>query len=188
MATLSSVRDAGEAGTSARLPRHRKVVEGPKSDLLVFVDGGIKTAPYGDLGVAAVVCTPAGELLVESAWHAGHGSANLAEYRALAYGVGLAHLAGARRPLFCSDSALVVQQLNGWWARRNIGLEPEFVRCRSALMEFDLWWLKHIPRERNRRADWLVCRLLGHSRTARRAPKIEPVATEAKPRLGWSLL
>lgn len=157
-------------------------------DYILFCDGGC-TANPGELAVAAVVCTTGHEVLVRQARRAGAGTSNVAEYRALAYAIGLANLVGARTPMFCVDSALVAQQLNGWWAMRGSQeLAAEFVRCRTLLMEFDRWWLKHIPREKNKLADWLVCRELGHDRATKKAPKIEAVVAAGEGRPGWSQL
>jgi hypothetical protein len=79
----------------------------------------------------------------------------------------------------------VVQQLNGWWIRRSQELAEEFVRCRTLLMEFDHWWLKHIPREKNKLADWLVCKELGHDRATKKTPKVELVDASGPGRPGW---
>lgn len=157
-------------------------------DYRIFCDGGC-TANPGDLAVGAVVCTIDGEVLIAQARRAGMGTSNIAEYRALAYAIGLANLVGARTPLFCTDSALVAQQINGWWAMRGSQeLADEFARCSTLLMKFDWWWLKHIPREKNKLADWLVCKELGHDRATKKAPRAEVVTTEAKGLPGWSRL
>jgi ribonuclease HI len=163
------------------------------NDLVVFCDGGC-TANPGDLAVAAVACDPEGEVLVQSARRAGVGTSNVAEYRALAYAIGVAHLLGARQPLFCSDSMLVVEQLNHRWIMKgsqsgdNV-LAAEFVRCRTGLMEFDRWWLRHVPRDKNKRADWLVCNEIGLSRTTKRVPPVTVADTNgAAGRPGWSQL
>lgn len=157
-------------------------------DYLIFCDGGC-TANPGDLAVGGVVCTVEGEVLIRQARRAGSGTSNIAEYRALAYAIGLANLVGSRLPLFCTDSALVAQQLNGWWAMKGSQeLASEFVRCRTLLMEFDRWWLKHVPREKNKLADWLVCRELDHDRATKKMPKIEPVVAAGEGRPGWSQL
>jgi ribonuclease HI len=161
-------------------------------DFLIFCDGGC-TANPGELAVGAVVCTPSGEVLAKQARRAGMGTSNVAEYRALAYAIGLANLAGARQPLFCLDSVLVVEQLNHKWIMKgsksgeNV-LAEEFVRCRTLLMEFDRWWLKHIPREKNKLADWLVCKELGHDRTTKKVPKVEVITAAGAGRPGWSQL
>lgn len=159
-------------------------------DIVIYIDAGCKSNP-GRLAVAAVVCTPSGEVLVEDAREAGEGTNNVGEYRALAHAACLARLAGARRPLFVSDSALVVQQINGFWAARGEVDSPlilEKNRCEAMLMRFDHWALKHVPRERNKRADWLVSRLLEHKRTLKNPPPVHPVEASGKGRPGWATL
>jgi ribonuclease HI len=168
--------------------------EGPTSkfspDLVVFCDGGC-TANPGRLAVAAVACTPEGELLVESARWAGEGTSNLAEYRALSHAVCIARLLGSRCPLLVSDSMLVVQQVNAYWATNGdpgAPLVKAHSRCSTALMRFDRWALKHVRREHNRRADWLVSGLIGHDRTLKNPPAVQPVFFDGEGRPGWSQL
>jgi len=151
---------------------------------VIFMDGGC-TANPGTLVVSAVVCTPAGELVTEMARYAGKGTNNVAEYKALQHAIRMAKLVGAREPLFCSDSRIVVQQVNGWWAIRG-NLSSYHGECTGALMGFDRWLLQHVPREKNKRADWLCSKLLGHSRTLKKPPAISPVSSEHEGWAGWS--
>jgi ribonuclease HI len=158
-------------------------------DIVIYLDAGLK--PPNRLAVAAVACTPEGEVLIEEAREAGEGTANVGEYRALSHAACLAKLVGARQPLFISDSQLVVQQINGFWAARGAVDSPlilEKNRCEAMLMRFDQWALKHVPRERNRRADWLVSNLLDHKRTLKAAPPVHPAELSAAGRPGWSTL
>jgi ribonuclease HI len=156
-------------------------------DLVIFLDGGFKGED--NLAVAAVACSPAGEIVVESARHAGAGTSNVAEYRALRHAIGIANLLGAKRPMFLSDSMLIVQQVNGFWAMKAGGeLAVQHNYCTGALMKFDRWLLKHIPREQNKRADWLVSNLLGHSRTTKKMPPVAAVACDHEGRPGWTEL
>lgn len=158
------------------------------SDYVVFVDGGC-TANPGELAVAAVVCTPDGEIVLEHARRAGTGSNNIAEYRSLMHGICLARLLGARRPAFVSDSALVVQQVNGWWAMSGDSpMHAHHKRATAELMRFDRWWLRHVRREQNKRADWLVSGLLGHGRTLKNPPPVALVEADGDGRPGWSEL
>lgn len=158
------------------------------TDYVIFCDGGC-TANPGRLAVAAVVCTPDYEPVLEQARLAGEGTNNVAEYRALVHGICLANLLGARRPTFLLDSQLVVKQVGGWWAMRGDSpLHCHHRRATSALMRFDRWWIKHVPREMNKRADWLVSGLLGHGRTLKKAPAIVPVEVGGDGRPGWSEL
>jgi ribonuclease HI len=157
-------------------------------DVVIFMDGGC-TANPGKIAVAAVACTPEGEIIAESARDAGEGTNNVAEYHALRHAIELANLLGARRPLFVSDSRLIVQQVNGYWALRDSGERARLHSyCTSALMKFDRWLLQHVGREKNRRSDWLVSKHLGHSRTLKNAPSVDQVTCEHEGRLGWSLL
>jgi ribonuclease HI len=157
-------------------------------DLVVFCDGGC-TANPGDLAVGVVACRPTGELLFEDARRVGRGTSNVAEYRALAHAIFTANLLGARRPLFLTDSALVSQQVNGFWAMRgNEDLKYEHAHCTTALMGFERWTLKHVRREENRRADWLVSGLLGHARTLKKAPEVAAVSSSSDGKPGWSEL
>jgi ribonuclease HI len=190
-------------------------------DFVIFVDGGCSANP-GNIAVAAVACSPEGQVLVESARLAGHGTNNIAEYKALRHGIELANLVevvveqavragegtnnvaeyralsfavcmanlvGARRPLFLSDSMLVVQQVNGYWAlRSSADLAAQHNHCTAALMRFERWTLQHIPREKNKRADWLACAALGHKRTLKKAPDVSRVECEREGRPGWAAL
>jgi ribonuclease HI len=160
-----------------------------EADYAIFFDGGHSVGHQ--LAVGAVVCSPAGEVIVEQATRAGEGTANLAEYRALSFAICMANLVGARRPVFLSDSLLVVQQVNGFWAMRGDPGSPlsrAHSQCTCALMRFDRWTLRHVPRERNRRADWLVCRLLEHKRTLKKPPPVVMVEHDGNDRPGWSSL
>jgi ribonuclease HI len=157
-------------------------------DYVIFMDGGC-TANPGRIAVATVVCSPEGEVLVESARDAGEGTNNVAEYRALMHAISLANLVGAREPMFISDSKVTVQQVNGYWAINGNGERTRLHgQCSSALMKFDRWILKHVGRERNKRADWLVSKHLGHSRTLKTPPTVERVECDHEGRSGWSTL
>jgi ribonuclease HI len=157
-------------------------------DLLVMFDAGCSSNP-GRLAVAVVVCSPGYEVLFEGARLAGEGTSNVGEYRALETAIGVATTAGARRPAFLSDSMLVVQQVNGFWAVRGdpgSPLQRSHAHCTSALMAFDRWTLKHVPREQNKRADWLVSRALGHKRTLKSPPALTAVDAGGEGRPGWT--
>jgi ribonuclease HI len=159
-----------------------------KPDVVIFCDGGCTDNP-GTIAVAAVVCSTDGEVVVESARMAGKGTNNVAEYRALRHAIHLANLVGAKRPMFFSDSNLVVQQVNRLWAMKAGGdLAEAHRQCVDALYSFDRWMIKHVPREQNKRADWLACNQLGHTRTLKNKPKISMVELEGDGRPGWSEL
>jgi len=159
-------------------------------DYAVFFDGGHAN---GKLGVAAVVCDPSWTVVLEMAKFAGDGTSNVSEYRALAHAICMANLVGARWPIFMGDSLLVVQQINGYWATKGdpaSDLARAHSRCSGGLMRFDQWLLRHVPRERNKRADWLVSNLLGHARTLKKIPPVTPLelGEEVVGKPGWNTL
>lgn len=160
------------------------------SDLAIYVDGGCLANP-GRIAFAAVAVSPVGQVIAESAQADGEGTNNEAEYKALLYGICLARLLGAKEPHFVSDSMLVVQQVLGFWAIKG-HLHILHGRCTGRLMEFERWSISHVPRERNRRADWLVNRTLRgdeHARTLKNAPDAGTeflAAAELRP--GWAVV
>ena len=163
------------------------------NDFVIYFDGGLKGDPgNAKLAVAAVVVSPDnGEILMESAVDAGDGTNDDVELRALSHAISLANLVGARRPLFVSDSEETVKQANGVWAMKGPTDSPralEHSRCTTALMRFDRWKLKHVKREQNKRADWLVSKHLGHSRTSKKPPPAPVVEFEGDGNPGWKEL
>jgi ribonuclease HI len=100
-------------------------------------------------------------------------------------GISLAHLVDANEAHFCSDSQIVVQQISGFWAINGGELERLHNYCTSSLMIFDSWSIQHIPRERNRRADYLCNELMDHKskHQLKEKPGIEFRA--GVPRDGW---
>lgn len=157
------------------------------SELTVYCDGG-KLSDSGVAGVAAVAVDQTGKIIVEGAQEVGQATSNEAEYLALSFGISLANLLGARTPHFVCDSLLVVQQISGWWAIRGGGIALVHGPVRARLMDFDYWSIQHVPREQNKRADWLVnvqLRGNGHARTLKTPPTdcVRFRAGELRP--GW---
>jgi ribonuclease HI len=141
-------------------------------EFAVYIDGGGLGNP-GPAAVAAVVVNPNGEIVLEQAREIGDGTNNVAEYKALLFGISLARLVGCKTPHFVSDSMLVVNQISNWWAIRDAELSRLHGFCSSRLMEFDEWSIQHVAREKNKRADWLVNKLIRgveHSRTLKKPP------------------
>lgn len=123
--------------------------------LVVHVDGGARGNP-GQAAVAAVLTTPAGQLVAERGERIGIATNNVAEYRALLLGLALAAEHGARAVELVGDSELVVKQVRGEYRVKDAGLKPLHAQVRAALTGFDEWSIRHVRREQNARADALV--------------------------------
>jgi ribonuclease HI len=123
--------------------------------VVVHVDGGARGNP-GPAAVGAVVSTPEGEVLDESAARIGQATNNVAEYRALLHGLERAGALGASEVEVVNDSELVARQVEGRYQVKHEGLKPLHAQAREALRGFDRWSVRSVPREQNLRADALV--------------------------------
>lgn len=138
-------------------------------EIVVYCDGGYRTSD-DRIAYAAVAGDRESRLIAEWVRMGDPATSNQAEYKGLLLGATLAHLLGASVAHFRLDSDLVVQQVGGSWKINDDGLKRLHSNVWDALTRLDRFTLKHVPRERNRRADWLVCGALGHSRTLKNEP------------------
>jgi len=123
--------------------------------LVVNVDGGARGNP-GPAAIAAVVASPDGEVVEERSESIGPATNNVAEYRALLLGIEAARELGAREVELVGDSELIVRQVRGEYRVKDDTLRDLHRRVREALAAFDRWTIRHVRREENARADWLV--------------------------------
>jgi ribonuclease HI len=123
--------------------------------VVVHVDGGSRGNP-GPAAGAAVISTPAGELLEEATTLLGVVTNNVAEYRGLLLGLERAHELGATEVEVLNDSELVAKQLNGLYKVKHPDMRPLHAQALQALRRFERWSIRSVPREQNAQADALV--------------------------------
>jgi ribonuclease HI len=123
--------------------------------LIVHVDGGSRGNP-GPAAAAAVVSTPAGEVVEEAHELLGVATNNVAEYRALLLGIERARAHGATDVEIVNDSELVARQVNGIYKVKHPDMRPLHLRAMAALRGFDGWVVRSVPRAQNAAADALV--------------------------------
>ena len=123
--------------------------------LVVNVDGGARGNP-GPAAVAAVVTTPEGEVVEQRGEAIGSATNNVAEYRALLLGIGLARALGATEVELVGDSELIVRQVRGDYRVKDPALRDLHAEATRALRPFERWSIKHVRREQNAAADQLV--------------------------------
>jgi ribonuclease HI len=133
-------------------------VSGPER-LVVNVDGGARGNP-GPAAIGVMVSTPDGEVLEEHSERIGSATNNIAEYRALMFGLERALALGAREVELIGDSELVVRQVQGEYKVRDEVLWRLHKHVIRALAEFDSWSIRHVRREENEAADRLVNEVL----------------------------
>jgi ribonuclease HI len=121
----------------------------------VNVDGGARGNP-GPAAIAAVVRDADGEILYEAHETIGRATNNVAEYRALIFGIEKAAELGATELELVGDSELVVKQVRGEYRVKDAGLKPLHSAAQQALSNFAAWQIRHVKRELNSDADALV--------------------------------
>jgi ribonuclease HI len=123
--------------------------------LIVHVDGGARGNP-GPAAAAAVIATPAGEVLEERARLLGAVTNNVAEYRALLLGLERARELGAEEVEVIGDSELIAKQVQGLYKVKHAALQPLHREALAALRGFERWSVRTVPRAQNAQADALV--------------------------------
>jgi ribonuclease HI len=127
--------------------------------LVVHVDGGARGNP-GPAAAAAVVSSPGGDVLDETAIVLGRATNNVAEYRGLLLGLERARQLGATEVDVFMDSELVAHQVTGRYKVRSADLAPLHKEATRALAGFERWAVTPVRRAQNAAADALVNRAL----------------------------
>ena len=127
----------------------------PVGKLDVNVDGGARGNP-GPAAIAAVVQDAEGEVLEEQSEAIGEATNNVAEYRALLFGIERAVAFGAEQVELVGDSELIVRQVKGDYKVKDATLRELHGQALTALKAFEGWTIRHVRREDNSEADRLV--------------------------------
>lgn len=131
--------------------------------LVVHVDGGARGNP-GPAAAAAVLSTPAGEVVGEAAETLGTATNNVAEYRGLLLGLRRARELGATEVEVVNDSELVARQVTGAYKVKNADMRALHGEALAALEAFERWSIRSVPRAQNADADALVNQALDAER------------------------
>jgi ribonuclease HI len=120
----------------------------------IYVDGASKGNP-GPSGIGVAI-HEADRTVFEEGRYVGEMTNNMAEYRALVFGLEKAIELGARNVVVLSDSELMVRQMIGLYRVRSERLFPLYERAQSLCNSLESFEIRHIPRTRNQRADALA--------------------------------
>ena len=121
----------------------------------VHVDGGSRGNP-GPAAAAAVVSTPAGDVIDEASVSLGEATNNVAEYQGLILGLERARALGATEVDVINDSELVAHQINGKYRVKHPQMKPLYLKAMDIMREFEKWSIRSVPRAQNEDADRLV--------------------------------
>ena len=123
--------------------------------LTVHVDGGSRGNP-GPAAIAAVLSDENGEVIDSAGAVIGRATNNVAEYRALLFGIERAAALGATDLDLVGDSELIVKQVRGEYKVKDPNMKPLHAAVKAALADFDSWSIRHVKRHLNAEADRLV--------------------------------
>lgn len=128
----------------------------PSMTYLLRFDGGSRGNP-GLAGAGFVLYDEEGQE-IWCGWKYHHEAAtnNLAEYLGLFCGVKCARSFGVERLVVEGDSQLIVRQLNGQYKCREESLKKFYNAVTQEAKLLEYFEIRHIPRDQNKRADWLA--------------------------------
>ncbi len=141
----------------------------------IYTDGGARGNP-GKAAAGVVFCNEKGENVKEYGLYLGDElTNNEAEYKAAIFGLEKfkAHfgkrLAKEVEVTLCSDSELLVKQMQGKYKIENEKLQPLFLKLWNLCLDFKKVKIKSVSRNKNKDADRMVNEVLDGEK---KAPKL----------------
>jgi ribonuclease HI len=126
-----------------------------KDGLVIHIDGASRGNP-GEAGFGVYVQRADGSEVALLYGYLGRATNNVAEYQALLHALSYAIEQGAKRVTICSDSELVVRQMEGAYKVKHPSMVPLHREAKALLARFEEARIRHVPREENREADRLA--------------------------------
>ena len=123
--------------------------------VVIYTDGACRGNP-GPSGIGASIENENGEEIAIVSSFIGNGTNNRAEYMAAIAGVKKAMQLNAEEIELRMDSLLVVRQVEGRWKIKHPNLKILNQELKNVLGSLEKWRVKHVPREKNQRADSLA--------------------------------
>ncbi|HVP05771.1 MAG TPA: ribonuclease HI family protein [Dehalococcoidia bacterium] len=122
---------------------------------VVYADGASRGNP-GPAAIGAAVFDVAGHEVYKVSRRVGRATNNEAEYQAAIAGLEAALGLGGGEVELRMDSELIIRQLEFRYRVRNERLRPFFNRITELRRQFEVFSVRHVPREQNKRADQLA--------------------------------
>lgn len=122
--------------------------------LIIFADGGCRKS--GESVAGSAIFDIEGKEVAAISVALGIGTNNTAEYNSAILGLKKAKELGATQIQLIMDSQLVIKQLNGDYTVNKPHLKPLHKEALELLKSFRIYYLTHVFREMNTRADQLA--------------------------------
>lgn len=161
---LAALGDRAVRAPSARPDREQRAAS------RIHIDGAARGNP-GPAGVGVILYGPDGQALERVCRYIGEATNNVAEYRALLVALERAERLGLAEVEICSDSELVVRQLQGRYRVNHPALLPLFAEAKERMARFRRAAIRHVPREANAEADALANRGIDEAAKGRIRPR-----------------
>ncbi len=150
---LSSILD--ESGTKTEITLIESILSKLKSnnEVVLYIDGAAMPDRQG-AGIGGV-CYKNEKKVFSFSNYIGNKTNNEAEYFALIDGLNHALEKELKIITIYSDSQLIVNQINGKYQVKNERMKICYQKAMNILSNFNRWTITHIPREKNKEADFL---------------------------------
>lgn len=145
--------------------------------LEIFTDGACSGNP-GEAGIGVVI-TRDGKIIKTISKAIGQATNNIAEYSALIYALQEALVLKAHKLQVFTDSELMFRQVTGVYKIRDEKLKLLYDQVRHLLYGFDHVEIKHVRREKNKKADELATQAIKKRQTKVVAPLFENIGEES---------
>jgi ribonuclease HI len=130
-------------------------MEAMTETITVNFDGGSRGNP-GPAGIGVVLAAEDGTPLITRGKFIGVATNNVAEYKALIFGLREASKLGAAKILVRGDSELIIRQMRGEYRVKNPALKNLFDQAQAQLSDFKSVKFEHNLRHHNSLADRLA--------------------------------
>ena len=123
--------------------------------VVIFTDGASQGNP-GLAAIGAIIKDEQGRVITSISQGIGRTTNNQAEYKAIIAALENAVSLGASQVDMCSDSELVVRQINGRYRVKNADLKPLYQKVKQLQSQLEGFTITHISRQQNTEADSLA--------------------------------
>jgi len=124
----------------------------------VFTDGGSRRNP--GISAFAFVVYQDGQEIYSSSGFLGISTNNKAEYTALFNALKYVTSENIEKVTFYADSELMVKQIKGEYKVKDLDLKNFYQDCKNLISKIKNFEIIHVRREKNKRADLLVNKVL----------------------------
>src|SRR5680860_514980 len=123
--------------------------------LEIYTDGGSRGNP-GQSAIGFLIYGPGEEIIEQYSECIGIKTNNYAEYFAIIKSLNAAKQYNPQEVVIYTDSSLAYNQISGFWKIKDVEIKKMVFQINKEIINFKIFRILHIPREKNKEADRLV--------------------------------